>query len=162
MQPTLDWRKRFYPLLASRVTSRLLAPILPFLDRLVFRLSRGQQTLVSMLAGLPSIILTTTGAKSGQPRQTPLLGIPQGKSFIIIGSNFGGKHHPAWVYNLRAHAEVKVSLNGFTGEYIAREVFGEEREQCWNEAVKSYPGYHRYKQRAGREIGVFLLEPKQP
>jgi F420H(2)-dependent quinone reductase len=161
MQPKPGWRSFSYGLLATRPASWFFARVLPIADRLAFLLSGGRQTLVSAMAGLPSVILTTTGAKSGKRRDTTLLGIPDGKRFIIVASNWGGKHHPNWYYNLRANPTAEVSCNGKTAAYVAREVTGVEREECWTRAVNYYNGYAVYAQRTQREIHVFVLAPKK-
>jgi deazaflavin-dependent oxidoreductase (nitroreductase family) len=160
MQPKLDWRKSSYWIPASKFGSWFISSFMDSLDKMIFKLTGGRQTVASAVFGLPSIILTTTGAKSGQKRNTPLVGIADGKNFIVIASNWGKKNHPAWYYNITANPEVEVGLNGVTKPYKARRVEGEEREQCWAKATKVYPGYNAYKQRAGRNIGVFVLEPQ--
>ena len=127
----------------------------------MLRLSRGRHSLTSLLAGLPVVTVTTIGAKSGRPRSLPLVAIPDGENVILIASNFGQKHHPAWYYNLRAHPEVQLTYEGRTVAYTAHETSGEGRERCWQRAVDLYSGYARYKERAGqRQIGVFLLTPQ--
>jgi deazaflavin-dependent oxidoreductase (nitroreductase family) len=151
MQPKPGWRRWLYGLLATPLGSWLFAWALPPIDRAVFRISGGRQTAVSALAGLPSIILSTTGA--------PLVAIPDGKRFILIASNFGGRHHPGWYYNLCAHPQAAVSLNGETGDYTAREASGPERERCWAMAVEYYRGYEAYRKRTERDIHVMILEP---
>ena len=146
-------------LAASRGGSQVLLRILPPIDRVFFRLSGNRHTLVSLLAGLPTLLLVSTGAKSGLPRTTPLVGIPHGDGYILIGSNFGQTHHPAWVYNLRVHPAAQLIHNGQAREYTAREVHGEEYDACWQKAVNYYAGYQAYKVRAGRKIAVFVFEP---
>jgi deazaflavin-dependent oxidoreductase (nitroreductase family) len=146
-------------LAATRLGSWILVRVLPPIDRVVFRLSGNKLTLVTLLAGLPTLLLVSTGAKSGQPRTTPLVGIPYGDGYILIGSNFGQTHHPAWVYNLRAHPAAQLICHGQAREYIAREVHGEEYDTCWQKAVNYYTGYQAYKVRAGRKIAVFVFEP---
>lgn len=153
-------QKMIQQLAATRGGSWILLRVLPPIDRAVFRLSGNRHTLVSLLAGLPTLLLVSTGAKSGLPRTTPLVGIPRGDGYLLIGSNFGQTHHPAWVYNLRAHPSASLTRNGVTREYTAREVRGAERETCWQEAVSFYAGYEAYRLRAGREIAVFVFEPK--
>lgn len=162
MQPKPDWRQRGYWLLASRPGSWVFSRLLPSIDRLIFRLSRGRQTAASAIAGIPMIMVTVKGARSGKTRLTPLLGTPDGGNYIITGSNFGQKHHPAWVYNLRMNPNVTISVDGTSAHFIAREVTGQEREQCWQKALKYYSGYNAYRQRAGREIAVFVLELFSP
>ncbi|HEX2696609.1 MAG TPA: nitroreductase family deazaflavin-dependent oxidoreductase, partial [Anaerolineales bacterium] len=146
-------------LFASRPGSWVLARILHHIDKIVFQLSRGRQTAASALAGIPTIMVTMKGAKSGKLRDVPLLGTPDGERYILIGSNFGQRHHPGWVYNLRANPNVTVALDGKSSAYRAREVKGEEREECWKKGLRAYSGYVAYDLRAGREIAVFVLEP---
>jgi deazaflavin-dependent oxidoreductase (nitroreductase family) len=130
-------------------------------DRPVLRLSHGRYSLTSLLAGFPVVTVTTIGAKSGQPRSLPLVAIPDGENVILIASNFGQQHHPAWYYNLRAHPSVQLTYEGKTVTYLARETDGAERDRCWQRAVDLYSGYARYKERASqRQIGVFLLTPQ--
>jgi deazaflavin-dependent oxidoreductase (nitroreductase family) len=159
MRSSTRLQKLIQKLAASRGGSWVLLRVLPPIDRVLFRWSGDKHTLVGFIAGLPTLLLISTGAKSGETRTTPLVGIPRKDGYILIGSNFGQKHHPAWVYNLRAHPEAGLSLDGKTRNYIAREVRGEERAACWQEAVSFYAGYEAYKVRAGREIAVFVLEP---
>jgi deazaflavin-dependent oxidoreductase (nitroreductase family) len=151
-------QKMIQGMAASRVGSWILLRVLPPIDRILFRLSGNRHTLVSLLAGLPTLLLISKGAKSGQPRTTPLVGIPHGDGYILIGSNFGQTHHPAWVYNLRAHPCSHLILNGQSREYTAREVHGAEYDACWQKAVDYYAGYEAYKARAQREIAVFVFE----
>ncbi len=156
---TTSLQKTIQRIAASRFGSWILLRVLPPIDRVVFRASGNRHTLVSLLAGLPTLLLVSTGAKSGQPRTTPLVGIPHGDGYILIGSNFGQTHHPAWVYNLRAHPFAQLVLNGQAREYTAREVHSEEYDMCWQKAAHFYAGYEAYKARAGREIAVFVFEP---
>ncbi len=145
----------------SRPGAWLFARTLHHLDRPIQRLSGGRQSLTHLLAGLPVVTVTTLGAKSGQPRSLPLVAVPDGENVILIASNFGQKHHPAWYYNLRAHPEVQLTYEGQTVTYLACETDGAERERCWQRAVALYSGYALYKERAGqRKIGVFLLTPQ--
>ena len=126
----------------------------------MLRFSRGRYSVTSLLAGLPVVMVTTVGAKSGQPRSLPLVAIPDGENVILIASNFGQKHHPAWYHNLRAHPEVHLTYAGQTVAYTARETSGEERERCWRRAVDLYSGYPLYERRAAsRRIPVMLLVP---
>ncbi|MBI5294528.1 MAG: nitroreductase family deazaflavin-dependent oxidoreductase [Chloroflexi bacterium] len=92
---------------------------------------------------------------------TPLVGIPYGDGYILIGSNFGQAHHPAWASNLRAHPNASLTRSGLTRAYLAREVRGGERETCWQKTVSHYAGYAACQARAGREIAVFVLEPQE-
>lgn len=130
-------------------------------DRLMLRLTKGRRSATSILSDQPLVTLTTIGARSGKARTMPLLGIPDGDNFILIASRWGGERHPGWYYNLRANPEVKLTKNGRTGDYIAREVNDSERDRCWLLATEQYPGYANYEQWAGeRRIPVIVLAPK--
>jgi deazaflavin-dependent oxidoreductase (nitroreductase family) len=122
--------------------------------------TNGRYSAAKLLFGMPVVCLTTTGARSGQPRTVPLLAIPDDENIILIASNWGQGHHPGWYYNLRANPEVHVEYNGFISPYFAQQAAGEERERKWRTAVDFYPGYEAYKKWAkGREIPVFVLSP---
>ncbi|RMD51356.1 MAG: nitroreductase family deazaflavin-dependent oxidoreductase [Candidatus Thermofonsia bacterium] len=144
--------------LAWKPVSLVLARLMHWLDKLVYRWSNGRFSATSLVAGLPLIMVTTIGAKSGQPRTMPLLGIPFDDKLGVIASNWGGQKHPAWYYNMKANPHVQVSVNGRTEKYTAREIFGKEKEAVWETAVRIYPGYNAYQARANRPIPVLLLE----
>jgi deazaflavin-dependent oxidoreductase (nitroreductase family) len=145
----------------SKCGSWLFARTLHYFDRPVLQLSHGRHSITSLMSGLPVVAVTTIGAKSGQPRSLPLVAIPDGENVILIASNFGQRHHPAWYYNLRAQPEVQLTYEGKTVTYLAHETDGAERERCWQRAVDVYAGYANYKERAAhRQIGVFLLTPQ--
>ncbi|MCI0520074.1 MAG: nitroreductase family deazaflavin-dependent oxidoreductase, partial [Chloroflexi bacterium] len=143
--------------------ARLFAYIAPPLDRLAFRLSGGKVFAVALLSGLPIALVTTRGARSGLPRQTSLVILRDGEKIILIASNFGGKNSPAWYYNLRAHPEATVSMGGEARPYRAREAQENEYNQYWQMAVRLYPGYAGYKQRAApRSIPILVLSLLPP
>lgn len=155
------WHPTIRKLAASSFGSWLLTDNLQRIDKPLLRLTRNRASFTSLLAGLPVIVLLTTGARTGLPRQTPLVAIPVGDRIILIASYFGRPKHPAWYYNLKACPEVQVSVNGLTGSYLARLAAGEEREKYWRMAVHAYQGYQRYKEKAGdRQIPVIVLEPR--
>jgi deazaflavin-dependent oxidoreductase (nitroreductase family) len=106
-------------------------------------------------------MLTTTGAKSGQPRTVPVLGIPTEGGVAVIASNFGQRRHPAWYHNLRAYPEAEVAVDGSRRRVRAIEAEGERRDRIWQEGVRIYPGLGQYERRAShRRISVFVLEPR--
>jgi deazaflavin-dependent oxidoreductase (nitroreductase family) len=142
-----------------------LARGLPLIDRPLARIGVPRlQRFISAAAGLPMVVLTTTGARSGQPRTLPLLSVPLGDGeLMLVGSNFGQDRNPAWVHNLRAHPDCTVDLAGVTGAYVAREVSGAERERVWDAGVALYPGWAAYARRTARAaIPVFVLTPARP
>jgi len=149
-------------IIATRPAAWVLARTMHRLDGWTARASGGRYTAASLLSGLPIIELTTTGARSGQPRAVPLVGVPDGERLILIASNWGQARHPAWYYNVKAHPQVTVTGRDVPAEhlYTAREATGAEREACWAKAVAIYPGYAAYARRAGREIPVIVLEKR--
>jgi deazaflavin-dependent oxidoreductase (nitroreductase family) len=129
------------------------------LDRLLGRLSKGRLVALG-LRDLPSLLLTTTGRRSGEPRTTPLLYVPDGGAYIVAGSNWGQAHQPAWSGNLLAHPDAVVTLRGKTFPVRALLAHGAERERLWQLMRAMWPAYDTYQQRAaGRDIRVFRLEP---
>lgn len=127
-------------------------------DKFLQRVSRGQLSLL-WLAGLPGLMLTVVGRKSGIPRSTPLLCVPYGDGHLIAGSNFGGEGQPVWVVNVRAAARVTIVVDRRRREAVPREVSGAERDLVWAHMLKTWPNYARYAERTDRVIPVFLLEP---
>jgi deazaflavin-dependent oxidoreductase (nitroreductase family) len=137
-----------------------MAAIAPGLDRLLARLTGGRWFAAAALSGLPMLMLTTTGARSGRTRQTPLVGLRDGEQIILIASNFGGRRHPAWYHNLRAHTQATVSVAGEPRQYAAREADESEYNRYWQMATAAYAGYAGYRQRAApRHIPILILSP---
>ncbi len=155
------WQRLLQHVVATRWAGWLLSRVLYRVDRPLLRLTGGRISLPGVLTGLPVVTLTTTGARSGAPRTTPLVAVLDGERVVLIASYFGSRHHPAWYHNLCAHPEATLSVRGRSGVYAARELSGEERAAYWAQAVALYPGYAAYQRRAGaREIPVLLLVPK--
>jgi deazaflavin-dependent oxidoreductase (nitroreductase family) len=146
---------------STRAGAWLFAHTAHRLDRPLIRLSKGRYSLTGILAGLPVVTLTAVGARSGRPRTLPLVGIPDGEKVVLIASNFGRPHHPAWYHNLRANPEARLTYHGRAGTYVAREATGAERERHWKRAVDLYAGFTVFERQAGgREIPVMVLTPK--
>jgi len=143
-----------------RPVTAFFAPWVHWVDKAVLKLTRGKYTISEMI-GWDIIQLTTTGAKTGQPRTMPLIGLFDGEKIALIASSFGRKQNPAWYYNLKAHPECEVQSSKRTGTYIARETDGDEYRKYWQMGVSYYEGYEKYKERAGRKIPVMVLEPKR-
>jgi len=108
--------------------------------------------------GLPVVIVTNRGAKTGAIRKTPLMRVEHEGSYLAVGSKGGAPQNPVWVYNLRKNPQVVVQDGSHTWEMTARELTGAEREQWWERAVAAYPPYTEYQQRTARLIPVFILE----
>lgn len=144
---------------ASAPGSWLFARVLHRIDRPIYRLTKGRHTLATLVSGLPVVMLTTTGARSGLRRSVPVLGLPTQDGLAVIASNFGQHHHPAWYHNLRADPEGEVTVDGTTRRFRAVEAHGELRDRIWREGLSVYPGWSRYETRASnREICVFVLD----
>jgi deazaflavin-dependent oxidoreductase (nitroreductase family) len=150
-------------LASSKLGSSLLSRTLHPLDRIAFKLTRGRTTLATILAGIPVLVLTTLGAKSGMAHTLPVLGLPidyAPESFAIVASNWGQTHHPAWYYNLLAHPRATCTVEGHTGEYVAHRATGEEYERLWRCALETYVGFSIYQKRAGdRRIPIMVMTP---
>lgn len=126
-------------------------------DYRVLKMTKRRFSPTGFIAGWPVIILTTIGARSGLPRQTPLVGIPDGKRIILIASNFGKSNNPAWYYNLKAKPIALVSVKQNSSFYLAREAEDDEYDYLWKTAIKVNPGYQSYQQRANRKIPILVL-----
>jgi deazaflavin-dependent oxidoreductase (nitroreductase family) len=130
------------------------------IDRAFFRISRGRTTLSAWISGLPIIMLTTTGARTGQPRTLPVLAFPEGDHLVLIASNFGKPSHPGWYFNIRADPSVLISWKGSWVAMRARELVGEERRRYVERSLQAYPWWAPYHRRAApRQIPVIMLEP---
>lgn len=135
-----------------------LLPLITRVDRHVQRLSRGRLSIVG-LAGLPGVLLTVPGRRSGIPRSTPLLCTPWRDGVLVAGSNFGDPRPPAWVLNVRAAKSITMTYRGRVRRGTATELYGAEREIAWAEMARLWPNYDAYAARAGRSIPVFWLRP---
>jgi deazaflavin-dependent oxidoreductase (nitroreductase family) len=102
--------------------------------------------------------VTSTGARTGQHRTTPLLGVPAGDDIAVIGTNFGQSRTPGWYHNMRADPEVEVTYRNKTVKAVAREADDGERRAIWDRARPVYVGYDAYASRIkNREIHVMIL-----
>lgn len=130
-------------------------------DALVNRLTKGKRTLAGILTGIPAVILTTTGARSGEPRTVAVAGVPHAEGMGVIASNWGGAKHPAWYHNLKANPACTVAVEGETWEAVARPATETERDEIWAKGLELYPGWRKYEARAGdRKIQAFVLTPR--
>ena len=108
--------------------------------------------------GLPVVIVTNVGAKTGAVRKTPLMRVEHEGSYAAVGSVGGAPKNPVWVYNLRANPRVVVQDGPETLELTARELDGAEREEWWERSVAAFPPYAEYQTKTDRLIPVFVLE----
>jgi deazaflavin-dependent oxidoreductase (nitroreductase family) len=142
----------------TRLGGRLYITVIPIIDRWLIRRTGGK---VMFSAGQPILLLHTRGAKSGQPRQTPLLYTPDGDGYVVVASKAGAVHHPSWFHNLKAHPdEVVVEVGGQRVPVRVNVAEGAERDRLWALVNDNYNGYDVYQERAGeRVIPVVRLEP---
>ena len=112
------------------------------------------------LRGMPVVILTTVGAKSGKIRKTPLMRVENGGNYAVVASLGGAPKHPVWYHNVVANPQVELQDGPVKQEMVAREVTGGEKAKWWDIAVQAYPDYADYQRRTDRQIPVFVLEPK--
>jgi deazaflavin-dependent oxidoreductase (nitroreductase family) len=137
---------------------RVMSYVAPDIDRAAHRLSGGRMLL--MPATLPSLMLTTTGRRSGQPRQTPLLcHLEADGSHLVVDTNFGRPPRPAWSHNLLATPQASVTRRGRTRPVTATLLEGTERAAAWDHLVEIWPAYVSFAQRSGRRLRIFRLTP---
>ena len=114
------------------------------------------------LAGIPVVIVTTVGRKSGKLRKTPLMRVEHEGSYAAVASQGGAPTHPAWYANLQADPHVELQDGPQKQDMTVRELSGDEREQWWERAVAAFPPYAEYQTKTDRVIPLLLLEPVQP
>jgi deazaflavin-dependent oxidoreductase (nitroreductase family) len=143
---------------SSRPGAWLFARVSHHIDLFVLKVSGGRWPLARVLAGIPVITLVTTGARTGQRRSTPLLGVPMGEDVAIIGTRFGQQGTPGWYFNLRKQPAAEVVYNGAHVAVVAREAAGSEWQEAWDRARRIYSGYEAYARRiTGRHVPVMVL-----
>lgn len=133
-----------------------LLPQIVFVDKLIQRGTAGKLTILDV-AGLPNLMLTVIGRKSGLPRSNPLLCVPDGERILVAGSNFGGPTEPLWVKNIEANPDVTVRKDGITTERRATMLEGDARSEAWSTMLKTWPNFAMYERKTDRQIKVFAL-----
>lgn len=142
----------------TRVGGLLFITVFPAIDKRLMPLTGGR---LRVGLGQPVLLLHALGARTGEPRVTPLLYTPRGEDFVLVASKAGAERHPAWYHNLIAHPEVEVEVDGGLVLVRAHEAEGAEREELWRMVNDNYPGYDVYQRRAGaRRIPVMVLTPR--
>src|SRR5215213_7651241 len=121
-------------------------PQIMWVDKLLQRLTRGRLSLLGM-AGLPNLMLTAIGRKSGVPRDTPLLCVSYGQDILVAGSNFGMDKEPMWVKNIEANPEVRARFRRRDTAMVARRLEGDERAAAWSHMVATWPNFVKYEKR---------------
>jgi deazaflavin-dependent oxidoreductase (nitroreductase family) len=111
------------------------------------------------MRGVPVVVVTSVGARSGKLRKNPVMRVEHDGAYAAVASKGGAPQHPDWYRNLVEHPLVELQDEAAKGDYTAREVSGEEREVWWKRATEVWPDYAEYQTKTDREIPVFVLEP---
>jgi deazaflavin-dependent oxidoreductase (nitroreductase family) len=111
------------------------------------------------LRGMPIIVLTSVGAKSGLLRKTALMRVEHDGEYAVVASLGGAPKHPVWYFNLLKNPNVELQDGAVKREFVAREITGDEKATWWRRAVAAYPPYADYQEKTERQIPVFLLSP---
>jgi F420H(2)-dependent quinone reductase len=126
----------------------------------LYERSGGSEGTTLRDTGLPVIIVTHTGNKTGAIRKTPLMRVKDGASYVLVGSVGGAPANPVWVHNLRANPRVEIRDLAAVQAMRVREVSDEtERARLWKLAVAAYPPYEEYQAKTTRRIPLFVAEP---
>ena len=157
-----QWQRVMQHISASAIGAIVFSKFLHYVDPPLMRISKDRLSIPSLLTGLPVVILTSTGAKSGQARTKPVIGIPDGDNVVLVASNWGQRRNPAWYYNLQANPVAELEFGGHSGTYIAREVTEpDEYQRLWQKTAEVYIGFNKYQQRTGnRKIPIMMLVPQ--
>jgi deazaflavin-dependent oxidoreductase (nitroreductase family) len=125
----------------------------------LFEGSGGTAGTTLLDTGLPVVIVTSIGAKTGKVRKTPLMRVEHAGRYAAVASMGGAPTNPVWYYNLRANPGITLQDGPKRHEMIARELTGAERAEWWERAVAAYPPYAEYQEKTTRLIPVFVLQP---
>jgi deazaflavin-dependent oxidoreductase (nitroreductase family) len=127
----------------------------------LYESSGGTEGTTLLDTGMPCVIVTHTGNKTGGIRKIPLMQVKVDGGYVLIGSMGGQPNNPVWVYNLRANPDIQIRDLTEVFEMRAREVTDEaEREKLWQAGVAAYPAYEDYQAKTSRKIPVFIAEPR--
>ncbi|WP_037671332.1 nitroreductase family deazaflavin-dependent oxidoreductase [Streptomyces griseus] len=125
----------------------------------LYEKSGGTEGTTLLDTGMPVIVLSTRGARSGKIRKTPLMRVEHDGRYALVASLGGAPKHPVWYHNVKADPHVELQDGPQRRDMVAREVTGEEKAAWWERAVAAYPPYADYQKKTTREIPVFVVEP---
>ena len=155
------WGRAVQRIASSAWFGKVMPRILPPIDRLLHRLTGGR-VLISQLL-VPTLLLTTTGRRSGEPRDVPLACVTEpGDTFVVVGSNFGQTHHPAWTVNLMADPQATVTWRRHRIPVEAELLDDDAKAAVWSDLLRIWPTYDTYVERSGRNLRAFRLRPVTP
>lgn len=151
-------RRAVAPLSRTRAFRRFAPTLLPPIERFLARVTHGRVQVSAIL--VPSLVLHTIGARSGEPRDAVLMYTPDGRGrAIVAGSNFADGKHPAWSANLMAHPDASITVRGRLMRVHATRVPDEQRDEVWARIERQWPGYRGYERASGRVVRLFVLQP---
>lgn len=127
----------------------------------LYESSGGKEGTTLRDTGLPVVIVTMRGARSGKLRKVPVMRVEHDGRYAIVASKGGSPDHPVWYHNLRSNPDIELQDGPVRRDMTARVVAGDERAQWWERAVAAYPPYAEYQAKTERVIPVFVLEPAQ-
>jgi deazaflavin-dependent oxidoreductase (nitroreductase family) len=155
-----SWKRGLARITATKAGAAVHRTIAAPLDAAVMKITGGR--LNSSAGAMPMVVLTSTGARSGQRRESPLGYFTDGDDVIVIASNYGGARHPGWYHNLIAHPECELHIGSRGGPFTAHQTDGDDRERLFELAVGFYPGYAKYAERTTdiRTIRILRLSPR--
>lgn len=141
--------------------SEYIPPTMDWVREHVDKIENSGGTEGTTMEGVPVIVITHKGAKSGALRKSPVIRVEHDGRYAAVASLGGAPNNPAWYHNLRAHPRVQVQDGTTAYEMLAREVTGDEKASWWRYAAEVFPTYDEYQSKTDREIPVFVLEPAQ-
>jgi deazaflavin-dependent oxidoreductase (nitroreductase family) len=124
----------------------------------LYRLVKGRGKFGGSPIGIPALLLTTTGCKSGKRRTVPLAYIVDENGYLVIASNGGQTHNPAWYANLKANPQATIELKDQTFQVRAEEISPEQYAQVWGRVIAEYPIFIKFEKEASRKIPMLHLE----
>lgn len=155
--PARGWLRGLVQRAAATRVGGLVMRATPAIDRRLLRASGGR---FSLAIGYPMLLLTTTGARSGVARSTPVAYSTDGENITLVVFMVGSPTYPAWLHNVRKNPRVSVLAGKRSGDYLASEAQGAERERLWARSLEMYRGYEDGQRWAGeRQIPVVVLTP---
>jgi deazaflavin-dependent oxidoreductase (nitroreductase family) len=148
----------------SSATVPIVHHVVVPLDRRIFTATKGRMSLTHLGSSLKrhvmqDLLLTTTGAKSGKQRSTPVLFLDHDGGYVIVGSRYGTDSHPHWSANLLANPAATVLVRGHEQRVNARRITGAELQELWPRLLEIYPNWADYRERTDREFRAFHLTP---
>jgi deazaflavin-dependent oxidoreductase (nitroreductase family) len=125
----------------------------------IFMYRRSSGKTFGYVRGMPVLLLTTIGRKTGKQRVTPLMYIRDGDNYVITASNAGEDKHPGWFVNLQANPHARIEVGNITRDVMAHQASPEEKEPLWKQLVEQAPFFEGYRKKTTRDIPMVILQP---